>query len=986
MSLVETVSVGEWPIVSRLVERACQVPEEGREAWLLALPPEEAHWASVLREVLSGAGRVRTAGLPPPLYGGAGAAGPASGTHIGAYRITRELGTGGMGSVWLAERADGLIKRPVALKLPRGESNGLFAERLRRERDILAGLNHPDIARLLDAGISDEGQPFLALEFVDGEPLDRYCDGHALALRARLALFVRLARAVAFAHARLVIHRDLKPSNVLVTAAGEPRLLDFGIAKLVSPEGAAQETALTAQGGRLLTPEYAAPEQIEGGPITTATDVYALGVLLFELLTGASPYRLRRHSRAALEAAILAGEPLRPSAAVADGAAAARGGSARKLRARLAGDLDTIVLRALRRAPQERYHSADALADDIERHLQGRAVLARPDAVLYRVSRLVRRHALAAAMGAAVLLALAGGLGVALWQAAQARRAAARATATKDFLVQLFEVTKIDQADVKRMRTLTAEQLLERGADRITQAFAGQPELRLELLGTVGKLLHDLDSTTRARALREVRLRDREEAHAPLPEVEEARLELADTLLARGEHQRARSLIERSIALLQPRRDRAAQLVLIDALVLATRTMPRDARQIDLTPGRRAVELAQALVPRSQRHADALFALADVVDRPEGAETLYRQGLEIVSALHGPQSLPAAVVRINLADHLAAQHQTDTAMKELLAALASVDSRAGADSVMAAELRLRIGRYYSIAGDTRRGSPYLTQGLATLERRRSEIDQESLARAHSYLGEALLDDGQVMAARAPLARALTEYPTHDIDYSVAALIYARYLVDAGRSEEAERLLEEVIALRTRILGTGNPAVTNVRNRVAVARSARRDFVGARQILLPLAGQEGPETAFGSPAQLARCNLANIDIEEGRYTRALAVLAPLHRFIEQPHEGMNRYYEQALNLRLGRAYLGLRRARQALPYLRRAVELLDGPVSPDSPALASARGFLALCLAELGDRPAADEQAALAEAAFTRQPEVGDQYKRSLATYRARHGR
>jgi serine/threonine protein kinase len=369
--LVDRVPPDDWPVLLRLLDGVLEQPEAQREAWVSALPPADARWAPALRQLLARGSRRAIENFLETLPGlavtGSRSVEPGTaGAEVGPYRLLRPLGAGGMGTVWLAERADGLIKRPVALKLPRQGSGGaLFAERLARERDILAGLSHPDIARLLDAGVTAEGQPFVALEYVEGQPIDRYCETRGLDLRGRLALFVRLARAVAHAHAHLVVHRDLKPSNILVSDAGDLRLLDFGIAKLIPPSGAADRTALTDLGGRVLTPDYAAPEQLRGEAITTATDVYSLGVLLFQLLTGARPYLLRRASAAELEEAILNAPPLRPSAAVAS----------RRLRRQLAGDLDTIVGRALRKPPEERYGSVGALADDIERHLRGEAVL-----------------------------------------------------------------------------------------------------------------------------------------------------------------------------------------------------------------------------------------------------------------------------------------------------------------------------------------------------------------------------------------------------------------------------------------------------------------------------------------------------------------------------------------------------------------------------------------------------------------------------------
>ena len=348
----------EWVALSRLLDEALELAPAERQAWLETLPHEASGLGPTLRELLAAHATGETTeflrtlprlwpalvdGEGPRLHEGAG---------IGPYRLLRRLGQGGMGSVWLATRSDGVLKRPVALKLPHAPSRGAqIAERFARERDILAALEHPHIARLYDAGVADDGQPFLALEYIEGEPLVDFCDKRHLDLSARLRLFLQVLDAVQYAHAHLVVHRDLKPSNILVTHQGQVRLLDFGIAKLIAEEPAA-ESELTQAAGRLLTPDYASPEQISGAPLTTATDVYSLGVILYQLISGERPYRLRRDSRGALEDAILEAEIARPSAACADSEKASlRGLPLKKLQKLLRGDLDNIVLEALRRLP-----------------------------------------------------------------------------------------------------------------------------------------------------------------------------------------------------------------------------------------------------------------------------------------------------------------------------------------------------------------------------------------------------------------------------------------------------------------------------------------------------------------------------------------------------------------------------------------------------------------------------------------------------------
>ena len=345
------------------------------------------------------------------------------GKRFGPYRALSLLGHGGMGSVWLAERVDGLFARRVALKLINPAlASWVMTERLARERKILAGLHHPNIARLFDAGFADDGQPYLALEYVVGTPLNTYCDEHTLATRERLHLFRQVLDAVQYAHAHLVVHRDLKPSNILVTAEGKVQLLDFGIAKLLT-DGEAKETQLTRIGGRALTPDYAAPEQISGEAVTTAADVYALGVLLHELLTGDRPYRLRRDSAAALEDAILEVQVTAPSrVTVSESAARLRGTTPRQLAKALKGDIDTMLNKALKKDPAQRYATVNAFAEDIDRFLRGDALLAQRDSIAYRAGKFVRRHWVALSVVSTLILTLAAGLLATMHEASVASR------------------------------------------------------------------------------------------------------------------------------------------------------------------------------------------------------------------------------------------------------------------------------------------------------------------------------------------------------------------------------------------------------------------------------------------------------------------------------------------------------------------------------------------------------------------------------------
>ena len=407
---------------------------------------------------------------------------------VGPYRLLRELGTGGMGTVWLAERSDGALKRQVAVKMPLyGWAPGV-AERLAQEREALAALEHPNIARLYDAGVTSIGRPFLAMEYVDGLPIDVYADEHRLSVRARLQLVLQVATAVAYAHGRLIVHRDLKPSNILVTPGGEARLLDFGAAKLLR-EDAPQESALTREAGRALSPDYASPEQIQGDAITVASDVYSLGVVLFELLTGKRPYGLKRQSLAHLQAAIAAVEtPLASSVASADG----------KLARELRGDLDTVVAKALKKSPRERYGTVTEFAADIKRWLDHEPVSAQRDSVAYRVGKFIRRHRAGVTIGALVFVALAAAAAITTSQMFEARRQRdeARAQAKRAEAEERFANMLLEQSGPGG-RPLTREEMIDRSVELLTEQYASDPHFIADTLITISGRYMDLGNTAK---------------------------------------------------------------------------------------------------------------------------------------------------------------------------------------------------------------------------------------------------------------------------------------------------------------------------------------------------------------------------------------------------------------------------------------------------------------------------------------------------------
>ncbi len=380
-------------------------------------------------------------------------AGLEEGSTVGPYRVLRVLGRGGMGTVYLAERADGAFAQTVAVKVVR--TLGVSDETLRRfelERSLLARLEHPAITRILDGGVTDRGEPYLVMEYVDGEPIDRFCDRLRLPVRERLELFRAVCEAVRFAHRALIVHRDLKPENILVDREGKPRLLDFGIAKLIDGEAEAHST-LTRVGGRPFTPAYASPEQILGEPISTASDVYSLGVVLYQLLTGETPFRIETDAPGELVRSAESRRGELPSrrltrlgSEAAERRAELRGTHRRNLERELAGDLDRVVSKALDPDPEQRYPSVGRFEEDLGRYLEGLPVRARPATLGYRARKFVQRNRLLVAAVALITLLVLGGFGTALWQRGVALEAreraeleASRARATNRFLVSLFE-------------------------------------------------------------------------------------------------------------------------------------------------------------------------------------------------------------------------------------------------------------------------------------------------------------------------------------------------------------------------------------------------------------------------------------------------------------------------------------------------------------------------------------------------------------------
>jgi eukaryotic-like serine/threonine-protein kinase len=500
-----------WTQIKILLEGALERPAAERWDWVAAATAGDPVLAGEVNAML----RLETEMgdfLERPLFdlhdpsGGGGRAGE----EVGAYRLQREIGRGGMGVVYVAERADQEYKKTVAVKvLKRGLDTDEVIGRFRAERQILAGLEHPNIARLIEGGTTTADHlPYFVLEHVEGRPIDVYCDEEELDLEDRLRLFLVVCAAVAAAHRNLVVHRDLKPSNILVTAEGIPKLLDFGIAKLLGPPEA--DAPITRQGRFLLTPEYASPEQVAGHPVNTTTDVYSLGVLLFQLVAGRRPFEFPEPDLAEVGRRLREEDTPKPSSLVP-----------RPLARRLAGDLDDIVGMALRKEPDRRYGSVEALAEDVRRHLAGLPVAARPDAFGYRTGKFLRRHRVGVAAAATILALVVGFAAVATVLMTEAVRERERSERLTGFLTEMLRSPDPERANGEEVTVL---QVLERSRAQLLGGFEEDPQLDGDLHHTLADLYVGLGEYERARPLAEKALAIRREVHG------ERSLSVAETL------------------------------------------------------------------------------------------------------------------------------------------------------------------------------------------------------------------------------------------------------------------------------------------------------------------------------------------------------------------------------------------------------------------------------------------------------------------------
>jgi eukaryotic-like serine/threonine-protein kinase len=753
----------------------------------------------------------------------------ASGSQIGPYRLVREIGHGGMGTVYLAERADQQYQRLVALKLLREWSAGneRALRRFLEERQILAALDHPNIARLFDGGVTPDGRSWFAMEYVEGLPFDSYCDERRLPIDLRLELFCRVCAAVQYAHRHLVVHRDLKPANILVTADGGVKLLDFGIAKLLSGDGAGGSASLTVTGERLMTPLYASPEQVRGDPISTASDVYSLGVLLYELLTGLDPYRLATREPHDVARVILEQEPERPSAAVlrAGHGAAARDIPPVKLARRLRGDLDTIVLKAMQKDTGRRYGTADQLEADVQRHLSGLPLMARPESRLSRGQKFVRRHRIGVGVAAGVTLLVVAFAGVTAVQSLRIRTQAGRITVERDrseqvsrFLAGLFQNSDPYAGGAGG---LTAREILDSGAARIDRELAGQPQTRAQMLLEMGRAYFGLGVRDRARRFAETSLVIQRRASP------EAQSEISQTLdflglvlLEQGELEGAERVYREALALrrqlLGGRHREVARTLNGLAAVLRAGGRFRDADSVS----REAVTIDEA-PPKGYRLdlAESLEGLAHAVHERGDfttAKRLYGRVLELRRQELPEEHPQIATSVINLAAALGDAGQTAAADSLFRSGLAVKRRLLGVDHPDVAVDEAHYARLLHHRGNDSIATTLYRHALSIARRQLPGVHPRT-ATILLGLGELWLDQGKAVRAEPPLREAYairrTALPPGHPRIAEAEQAMGAVIMAQGRYVEAERYLRPSFEILHAAYGDADPRTIAARRRV-----------------------------------------------------------------------------------------------------------------------------------------------------------------------------
>jgi serine/threonine-protein kinase len=810
-----------WAAAQQLFEAALERPEAERAAYIDHLAAD-ADLAALVRGMIAADAREQSgdplsAVVRDAVADVTGAPRPAL-ERLGPYKLMAVLGEGGMGAVYLAERDDDEFLQRVAIKVVRGLLDPERVRQFRTERQILAWLEHPNIARLLDGGTTSEGTPYLVMEHVEGVPIDRYCDEARLDVTARLRLFLTVCDAVSHAHRSLIVHRDIKPGNIMVTDDGVVKLLDFGIARLAL-DGAAPESGTSQP--RMMTPYYASPEVVRGGQVTTAADVYALGVLLHELLTGTRPLRFRTMTSEEVERVVCHVEPLAPSAAaVSDDEQAApaatraerRATTPARLGARLRGDLDAIVGMALVKDAAKRYASVEALAADVRQMLEQRPIAARESSWMYVTTRFAARHRWG--VGAAVVAALAVTTAAVVFSVQAARLSAERdrtarerdtAQQVQKFLTELFEVSNPDAAP--NGSAVTARELLDRGAERIDAELSGQPVVQARLLATIGDVYGSLGVYDRAATLLERSLGLRRTTLGPDD------LDTAASMEALAEAYR--------------------ELARYDEAETLHRTALDIRRRKGAPPGLVASSLNNLGLTLHER------------GKPGDAEPLLREAITLWRRTDGADAENVAVGLNNLAAVLQQQGRLDDAVALLQESVDIRRRRVGNGHPALAQALGRLGQAFNLKGELGKAEPLLREAL-TIRERVYGLDHPDTVNTRNNLASLLQDLGNLQEAetlyRAALASSEARLGRTHPDFAVQLNNLASLLEDRRRFDEAEPMFRESLAIRRSAYGNEHPAVARAEHnlgrvllalgRTIEADALIRSALATRERLLP----------------------------------------------------------------------------------------------------------------------------------------------------------
>ena len=986
MSVREKPATRLWREALAQLEALLEKPAGQRAELLADIGRTHPQLHSMLLSLLDADERANLTGFLDPPSGVERALAP--GAQLGPYRIEARIGAGGMGEVWLASRDDGLYQGQVAIKtLHPYFGGGALRERFLREATILGRLQHPGIARLIDAGVAADGGVYLVLEHVRGAAIDAWCDEHRLGVEARLQLFLDVCAAVAQAHANLIVHRDIKPSNILVTGDGNAKLLDFGVAKLLEVDPLAAQPALTRMTGRIFTPEYAAPEQILGEPITTATDVYSLGVLLHVLLTGSRPLG-NSDNPVEIERAVLHDEPVRASAtALADDAGAARSTTPARLRRRLSGDLDNIIARALRKKPQDRYASVPELAEDVRRHLANEPILARPESVAARTRKFIRRHRTGVAAATVAVLAIGVGVAGIWWQAQVARTEARKATAMRDFVVGIFERNSTSHPDGARARKTTAEELLAQAGQEIRTGLTDAPEVRTELLGMMARLYANMEMQKDALPLLEDQLASQRSALGPThPDVARTLTQLASSQGQSGDYPatirsateaqeifRANHL-ESALEYAQTFRilghanyrlgnymDGSLVKLYETGLDLVTRYHPRDPERMSMLTGLGRAEQVRGNNARSLAlHLECAKLVEDGVLRLDGIQ---RGGLY--------QSL---------GDQLNWATRNDEAEAYMRKAVAEYEQAGGPDHPYVSDGKRALGMLLAWQGRREEARGLLQTAFDAQRRARGDDDAQLTTIIRMDLGRVLLWRGEYGEGERHLQRVMKIWNGSGQPTLTVSIQLGRLYTEQGRFDLAAKELTGIDESVAKMFGPGSWHHAAALNRLGTLHLAQGHSDDARRYFVRSDRETKDVEGLSPNRAYARLALLRMAIAE-RDPQATATARTLLSEIESARTRKDMPDEEAsANMLLGVALMRAGNLPEAKPHLEKAVEMRTRMDAPGSPLLAEARLYLAQQRHAAGARDQARALIAEAERAFAAQ-QVGPQYLQVLSETR-----